>query len=468
MFFNSFEFLIFFIIVVGVYWSTKSNSTARISFLIFASYYFYMSWNWKFAGLILFSTILDFIAGRYIYHTTKITIRRYWLIASLVGNLGCLGFFKYYNFFSSNVKFFFDNLGLNLSVSHWEIILPVGISFYTFQTLSYTIDIYRRNLKPTHSFLNFALFVSFFPQLVAGPIVRAKDFLPQLEKKPKYNDQFALEGVVQIFFGLFKKICIGDVIAVSLVDPAFNNPSHFSGITLLFAVYGYAMQIYCDFSGYSDVAIGAAKILGFKLPKNFNRPYLSTSITDFWRRWHLSLSSWLRDYLYIPLGGNKKGTNRTYINLMITMLLGGLWHGAAWNFIFWGGLHGLFLMIERLIGVKNEVKSSLKNVILKRLFTFHMVCLTWILFRATSAESGFLIFKRIITLADGDSGFSLQFIIALIIGYFIHFFPQSIKYNLQLHFTKYPVFVQAGVLSVLLFIFMLINVDNSPFIYFQF
>ena len=439
--------------------------------LLVASYYFYMSWNWKFAGLILGSTVLDYLVGAQIFNSPEKKTKKRWLLISMAGNLGCLGGFKYFNFFADSVNDLFGRFGLEMAMANWELILPVGISFYTFQTMSYTIDIYRGELEPTESFLDFAVFVAFFPQLVAGPIVRASEFLPQLKQEPKFRDRIALDGISQILFGLFKKICIGDALAAALVDPAFNNPEHFSGVTLLFAVYGYAMQIYCDFSGYSDVAIGAARVLGFNLPLNFNRPYLAASITEFWRRWHLSLSTWLRDYLYVPLGGNRKGRRRTYVNLMVTMFLGGLWHGAAWNFVIWGGFHGMFLAVERFISKRASGTTSGAGGgkrLFKQVLTFHLVCLTWILFRANSAESGFVIVKRILTLADGVSGFSPHFLLPLIAGFTIHFLPSSWKPVLSSRFAGLPSLVQAGVVAGFIFLFMIIGVDDVPFIYFQF
>lgn len=471
MVFNSFEFAVFFILVTVGFWTVSSSRTARMGLLLVASYYFYMSWNWKFAGLIFGSTILDYLVGAQIFKSTDKKTKKRWLLVSMAGNLGCLGVFKYFNFFAESVNAFFGRVGLEMAMANWEIILPVGISFYTFQTMSYTIDIYRGEMEPTENLLDFAVFVAFFPQLVAGPIVRASEFLPQLKKEPSFRDRNALDGISQILFGLFKKICIGDALAAALVDPAFNNPGHFSGVTLLFAVYGYAMQIYCDFSGYSDVAIGAAKVLGFNLPLNFNRPYVAASITEFWRRWHISLSTWLRDYLYVPLGGNRKGRRRTYVNLMLTMFLGGLWHGAAWNFVIWGGLHGMFLAVERFVSKRasgGTIQTEGGNRLFKQVLTFHLICLTWILFRANNAESGFVMLKRILTLADGVYGLSPHFLLPLAAGFTFHFLPASWKLALSSRFVGLPSWVQAGVVAAFIFIFMIIGVDDVPFIYFQF
>jgi len=471
MLFNSFEFLIFFLVVLGVSCALEDKREGRILFLFLASCYFYMCWDWRFLFLILGSTFLDYIAGWRIYISESRRTRRLWLIVSLSGNLGCLGFFKYYNFFAEQVAVFFAELGLNLPLPHWEIILPVGISFYTFQSLSYTVDIYRGQLKPTRNLLHFATFVSFFPQLVAGPIVRAKDFLPQLKEEWRFSDNEAMAGMVLVLQGLFKKVCIADALATSLIDNAYNSPENFSGFSLLLATYGYAMQIYCDFSGYSDIAIGTARILGFKLPLNFNRPYMAISITDFWRRWHISLSTWLRDYLYIPLGGNQKGKLRTYRNLLITMLLGGLWHGAAWSFVFWGGLHGAYLAVERAFGwgkVSDRHSLSFAEFWGRRVFTFHLVCFGWVFFRADGIEAAWIVLRRIFTMADGNNGLSTYFLLPLVIGYLMHFSPQWLKTTAMKRFQESHVIVQSGIIAASIFCFMLIVGDNAPFIYFQF
>lgn len=468
--FNSFEFYIFFTTVVILFWGSCQNSTFRKMLLLVASYYFYMCWNWQFAGLILLSTAIDFISGAKISKAKSNKVRRGWLTLSLSCNLGLLGIFKYYNFFIESFNQLMLNVGLTTSLPVLNIILPVGISFYTFQTMSYTIDIYRRELEPTGSLLDFAVYVAFFPQLVAGPIVRAVEFLPQLKREPKFNEQEALNGICQILFGLFKKVCIGDMLAASLVDQAFSYPEQFSGFALLLAVYGYAMQIYCDFSGYSDVAIGAARVLGFQLPINFNRPYMAASITEFWRRWHISLSSWLRDYLYFSIGGNRKGALRTYINLALTMLLGGLWHGAAWNFIIWGGLHGFYLAVERVIyRRKNILPSGSRTVhFLKQILAFHLVCVSWVLFRAESAQDGLTILQRISVMAEGSSGLSIHFVLPLLIGYLLHFSPQGLKTDLTAIASRLPVWAQSCAVTIVIFLFMILGVEDVPFIYFQF
>jgi len=478
MFFNSFEFAVFLPAVVVVFWLLVRFRKLRNWWLIIASYYFYCCWDWRFAVLIVLSTLVDYCAGLFIHHAKTARARKIWLMTSLIINLGCLGFFKYCDFFIDNFRTLMASAGIDVPLQPLQIILPVGISFYTFQTLSYTLDIYRGTLKPTTDFSKFALFVVFFPQLVAGPIVRAHEFMPQLERAPKYDEDATVRAFHQILSGLFKKIMIADVLAVTFVDPAFRNPEAFSGFWLLLAVYAYAIQIYCDFSGYSDIAIGSARLFGFELPVNFNRPYLATSLTDFWRRWHISLSTWLRDYLYIPLGGNKFGPILTYRNLLITMLLGGLWHGAAWNFVIWGGIHGIGLAVEKILfGGKKllHLEGRSKAVLFLRwLITFHIVMLCWVFFRAqpteslTTLEVAWVFISRIVTLADGASGFSWWFAGTLALGYAIHFSSLRCKKACSDFYAGSGRVIQAGISVVLLLIYTLFGVGGTAFIYFQF
>jgi alginate O-acetyltransferase complex protein AlgI len=353
--FNSVDFFILFSLFFAVYLLLKNRANLRIIFTLGFSLYFYYLSSGFFFFLLVFSTIVDFILGHFIYNASSKAKSRFFLALSIVVNLGLLGYFKYTNFF---IGFTNDLMGFDLSFK--KIFLPVGISFYTFQTMSYSIDVFRRKLVPLTEYVtdlkslfqrlnDFAFFVTFFPQLVAGPIVRAADFIPQIRKKPVLTQAQLGQAMLLISGGLFKKAVISDYISVNFVDRVFEAPVLYSGFENLMAVYGYAIQIYCDFSGYSDMAIGLGLLLGFQLPENFRKPYQAHSIRNFWQRWHISLSTWLRDYLYIPLGGSKKGKLRTYINLMITMLLGGLWHGAGWVFIIWGGLHGIALAADRLM-----------------------------------------------------------------------------------------------------------------------
>lgn len=359
--FSTLAFFVWFLAFYAIYLLLLKQFNLRILYTILFSWFFYYKSSGWYLSLIIISTVFDFGMGHLIYNARTRRLQGFFLFLSLVFNLGILGYFKYTNFLISSA-----NALLGYQYSTLDIILPAGISFFTFQTLSYSIDVYRRhivplsqNVKDIRSFfrelMDFAFFVSFFPQLVAGPIVRAVDFLPQIRKKPVLTNELLGRALLLIMSGLFKKTVISDYISVNYVDRIFENPSLYSGLENLLGVYGYAIQIYCDFSGYSDMAIGIALLLGFRLPDNFHTPYRSESVQDFWRRWHISLSSWLRDYLYISLGGNRKGGFRTYMNLTITMLLGGLWHGASWVFIVWGGLHGAALAVDRWLSSLGKV-----------------------------------------------------------------------------------------------------------------
>ncbi len=346
MVFNSITFLVFSVIFFPVYFTLKGK--ARVWWSLLASYLFYGWWDWRFLSLIMLSTFMDFQFGSVIGGTLDEIKRKRILIFSMVMNLGFLGFFKYFNFFIDSFASLMHSFGLQPSMSSLNIILPVGISFYTFQSMSYTIDVYRKEIPVEKSLLNFATFVALFPQLVAGPIVRAADLLPQMGEDKKFEWNRFYSGMGRVLWGFFKKVAIADSIA-PFVDQCWLDPVKLSSLHLSIGVILYSFQIYCDFSGYSDIAIGLARIMGYDFPENFKTPYFSKSFSEFWTRWHISLSSWLRDYLYIPLGGNRKGKWGTYKNNMTTMLLGGLWHGANWAFVFWGFLHGLYLILQRMI-----------------------------------------------------------------------------------------------------------------------
>lgn len=389
MLFNSFEYLLFFLFVLGGAWLLVGRPNVRILFLLAASYYFYASNNGWLLALIVTSTLIDFVAAQRIEDSINNRERKSWLIGSLIVNLGILGFFKYFNFAVQSAEGVAQGFGYGASFPVFDIALPVGISFYTFQSMSYTIDVYMKRLEAERSFLRFAFFVSFFPQLIAGPIVRARYFLHQIDDKPKLGVQALEASLYLIFWGLFKKIVLADTLGV-YSDAAFANPDGMHAALAWLGLYAFTFQIYFDFSGYTDIAIGCARLLGYRLPPNFKRPYTAASFSEFWRKWHISLSFWLRDYLYKPLGGNRKGDVRTYTNLMITMLLGGLWHGAAWTFVLWGGLHGLLLAVERLIGQRRtSADYSDKPVwrIIRSVLVFHVIVLTWLPFRATSWDN---------------------------------------------------------------------------------
>jgi len=388
MLFNSIEFFVFFVIVFGLYWISNHRWQNRI--LLAASYFFYSCWDWRFLSLILLTTAIDYWCGLAIEDAASARSRKKYILISVVSNLLVLGVFKYYDFFVSSLIDLFSFWGIPVNIRLIHVILPVGISFYTFQSLSYTVDIYRGTLKAARRFSDFALFVSFFPQLVAGPIERASHLLPQVIGQRKFSSDQFYAGCYLIFWGLFEKIFIAGNMA-RIVDPIFNKPSFDSGAEVLVAVYAFAFQIFCDFDAYSNIARGAAKCLGFDLMINFRLPYFSTNPQEFWSRWHISLSTWLRDYLYIPLGGNKKGTWMTYRNLFLTMALGGLWHGAAYTFVLWGIYHGTLLVVHRRLVSHKKIDSQNKHAFtwatpFKMIVVFHLVCLGWLFFRAESLQ----------------------------------------------------------------------------------
>lgn len=378
--FNSWTYLLFLPAVLGAYWLMPARW--RVPFLILASYVFYGWWDYRFLVLIWISTIVDFVVGRRLAARTEPTARKKLLAVSVIVNLGILGFFKYWGFFVDSTGTLLASLGMDANPGTLQVILPVGISFYTFQTMSYTIDIYRRQLEPELNLARFALFVSFFPQLVAGPIERAKRLLPQIRalsvKRPLPDWLGAGQLIAR---GLFRKVVIADGVA-PVVNEVFAAPTRYGGITLLMGVVAFSLQIYGDFAGYTDIARGSARLFGVELIENFKVPYSATSFSDFWRRWHVSLSTWLRDYLYIPLGGNRASRLGTLRNLMVTMLLGGLWHGAGWGFVLWGALHGLYLAVERVVSWRIGRRPRFPVWLV-----FVVVSLTWIPFRATSFAS---------------------------------------------------------------------------------
>ena len=471
--------------VYTLYWAFAHHARIAMGLLLGASLLFYACWNPYYLFLIINSSLVDFITGGILDRTEDPIKRKRLMILSVTYNLGVLGIFKYFNFFMQS----FDDV-----VTHWELwdyfmlgelylpggrlaaLLPVGISFFTFQSMSYTIDIYRGQLKPVKSFSHYLLFVSFFPQLVAGPIVRARDLLPQLLLRPPVSKEMSGRGLYLVLLGLFKKIAIADYLAINIVDRVFTTPQGYSGIECLLGTYAYAIQIYCDFSGYSDIAIGSALLLGFSFPDNFRTPYQSKNLQEFWRRWHISLSSWLRDYLYISMGGNRKGPIRTYINLLMTMVLGGLWHGAGWNFIIWGILHGGALALHRLWHEKGahvewyqQVKDTRWWTILSLITTFNYVCFAWIFFRApTFSEATHVIYQ---TLMGGLGLVNINFHLAviLLLGFILHACPQWLFNKTVINFTHLKPFPQAIVLFMSALVIRQLAVSEAvPFIYFQF
>ncbi|WP_158027277.1 MBOAT family O-acyltransferase [Labilibacter marinus] len=446
---------------------------------MFCSYFFYGYWDWRFCSLLAISTIVDYFIGILISKENRKPTRKLLLIISLSANLGILGFFKYFNFFVDSFSSLVEGYGYNLDYLHINIILPVGISFYTFQTLSYTIDVYKKQLTATNNFIDFALYVSFFPQLVAGPIERATNLIPQVSRVNGATKNQIYDGVVLIVYGLFKKVLIGDA-SGRYVDHIFSHMDRYSSWELLSATLLFSIQIYADFSGYSNIARGTAKLFGFELMKNFNQPYLSKNITEFWRRWHISLSGWLRDYLYIPLGGNRRGRYRTYINLMLTMLLGGLWHGASWNFVIWGGMHGFYLAVHKIIvsfyktPFINVQKSKFINGIngfVSIIATYFLVNLTWFFFRVNNISSVSEYYK---ILSNWNWGNYPHRFLTIVLGFVgITFLFDLLEYKSRSHVflgqlpNKY---ISYGVMFVMFMLvsFYMINSQPLPFIYFQF
>lgn len=441
----------------------------RILWATMFSVYFYYKSSGMYFLILIASVFIDYHLARWIEEAETRSEKKRLLVLSLIANLGMLAYFKYTNYFAD-----VWNTMTGASVGPFDIFLPVGISFFTFQSLSYTIDVYRGELKALNSISDYAFFVTFFPQMVAGPIVRAADFLPQIPFTPVVTRAQFGRGVFLFCCGLFKKGVISDYISANFVDRVFDAPLQYTGLENLMSIYGYALQIYCDFSGYSDMAIGLGLLLGFTFPINFNAPYQSRSVTEFWRRWHISLSTWLRDYLYVPLGGNRKGKLRTYINLMLTMLLGGLWHGAATRFIVWGGLHGLALAVERYWKSLFPVTPGPARQVTGALWTFHFVCLCWIFFRAQDLQTASDMLTQIFfnfqpqIFAEFLAGYSgVVFWMAL--GYLLHLLPLRSEEKVQDFVTRMPLVAQALLLTFFIaFVMQVKSAQVQPFIYFQF
>lgn len=486
--FSSGLFFFLFIGFLMIYMALRNNLLARLIYVACFSLYFYYKSSGMYVLLLLFITTSDFIIGYYLPRV-KTQRRRKWLVVlSLCIDLGILGYYKYFNFVYELLLAGWHKLGFQgaagtsemLNYQPFDIFLPIGISFFTFQTISYILDVYRGRIEPLRRWIDYLFYVSFFPQLVAGPIVRARDFIPQIYRRPALSRAELGEGLFLIVCGLFKKNVISDYISLNFVDRIFDTPMAYTGFENLLGIYGYALQIYCDFSGYSDMAIGIALLLGFRFNVNFDSPYQSATITEFWRRWHISLSSWLKDYLYISLGGNRKGKIRTYVNLLITMLLGGLWHGASMSFIIWGAIHGVALAGHKLLlGRFGSLKAvGAEMSWLARfcgiLITFHIVCFGWIFFRADSLEVVGQMLHQIGTRFHPEiawqfvSGYKGVFALMLI-GYAMHFTADRHALRVRGWLTESPLVVQVLVLALILFVVVQFkSAGVQPFIYFQF
>ncbi|MCP3912091.1 MAG: MBOAT family protein [Actinomycetia bacterium] len=469
MVFNSLQYAVFLPFVVLLHWALPARF--RLALIVFASYVFYGSWDWRFLSLLVISTLVDFTVGDRLHREVSHDKRRLWLLLSIVVNLGILGAFKYSNFFVDSAVDLLNGAGLGPNEPLLRVILPVGISFYTFQTLSYTIDIYRGRIEPTKSLITFAAYVAYFPQLVAGPIERAQRLLPQLEAERHSPDLARVQsGVGLILLGLVKKVVLADTMA-PLVQTAFTDPDSQGSVALAVGVLAFAVQIYGDFSGYSDIARGSSRLLGIELVVNFRQPYLSENITDFWRRWHISLSDWLRDYLYIPLGGNRGGQVRTYRNLMLTMLIGGLWHGASWNFALWGGLHGGYLAVHRLL--RDRVPAREHPPMATRVgawaFTFALVNLAWVFFRADSFDQAFSVVSGLLAVRGGMP--PIEDLILVLFGLggtaLIDLILQS-RLDLPREAVRHPIGAGVGVGLGLVGLVLFSGSTVVPFIYFQF
>ncbi len=479
MLFNSLEFLVFFPIVIALYFALPHRF--RWVMLLLASYYFYMCWNYTYVVLIVSTTVINYIAGIGIARSRSAFIRSFYLVMGLVTSLGILFFYKYFNFFGGSINSLFAHFNIFYQVPAYNVLLPVGISFYTFQTLSYTIDVYKNQKTPEYHFGIFALYVSFFPQLVAGPIERSTNLLPQFYEKHTFKYSRVRDGIYIMAWGFFKKVVIADRLS-EYVNLVYGDPTGYGSMHLLLGTVFFAIQIYCDFSGYSDIAIGTAKIMGFSLMKNFNRPYFARSIGEFWHRWHISLSTWFRDYLYIPLGGNRVAKTRWYFNLFITFLISGLWHGANWTFVIWGALHGFYLIFA--IWTSN-IRQAINNRIgiskLPGLEHFIQVVITillswfaWIFFRANSLQDAFLIIGRLFEFVPGSDlnlfYFPSDFYVAvstLIFLFIVELLEE--KYGLWKKLqTISKTFKWILLILIILSIFILGKWEDIDFLYFQF
>ena len=482
MLFNSLSFAIFLPIVFAIYWSLNKNLKWQNIMLMAASYYFYACWDWRFLFLLAFSTFLDYFTGLQIEKSEKKSVRQFWFWLSIGINLGFLGFFKYYNFFAESFAEFLSNFGIHSDPWVLNIILPVGISFYTFHGLSYVIDIYKRRITAEKNWIDYALFVSFFPLLVAGPIERATHLLPQIKKSRTFNYANSVDGLRQILWGLFKKMVVADNCA-HYANIIFSDHQQYTGVTLVFGAILFAFQIYGDFSGYSDIALGTARLFGIDLLRNFSYPYFSRDIAEFWRRWHISLSTWFRDYLYIPLGGSKGGNWMRIRNTFIIFIVSGFWHGANWTFIMWGFLNALFILPSIMmktnrnnldIVAEGKILPSIKEF-LQIVITFGLACFCWIFFRANSVGEAFSYIKRIFQTIDKGVFYpykllngDFRVIIFVVIMLIFEWIMREQLHPLRKPFTNLPAFGRWAIYIFLAIMILLFAGEQAEFIYFQF
>jgi len=481
--FNSPLYGVFLLACFAVFWLLKDRRLPRAIFLVIASYGFYfygtfeaakeeepplgpIGWTTLCLAVIFIGSSLDFFIGKQLAKTENPRARKALLLASIFYYLGVLSVFKYFNFAADSITDALVYAGVRISPIHLRVVLPFGISFFTFETMSYTIDVYRRQIEPSNRYLDYLLFVCFFPHLVAGPIVRPRQMLPQLAAAPRYDQNQQMRGLWLIASGLAKKMIIGDNLSLLFVNRVFDNPERFSGVESLFAVYGYAVKIYADFSGYTDVAIGSALLFGYELPQNFDAPYVARNLQDFWHRWHISLSTWLRDYLYVPLGGSRGSSFFTHRNLLITMLLGGLWHGASWNFVIWGALHGVLLAVTRAWQRRSLPQWPRAAAIL---LTFHYVCFAWIFFRAKTFAHATLLLSRIAHGGASTTNLPAKALVLIGVAIALHAVPKKWDEKARDLFARAPALVQGVVLAAAaIAIHVASGVKVQPFIYGQF
>ncbi len=473
MFFTSGKYMVFLAVVFFAYWllATIRRQRVPVLFILAASYYFYALWNPKFLAFVFLVSTVDFLTARGIGRSENQSRRKLLLWVSILTDIGALFTFKYFNFFSVSLAELLNKLGLHASPFVLQnLILPLGLSFITFRSLSYVMDVYRKTMEPTTRYFDYLTFVAFFPTVIAGPVVRAKELLPQFAARPQLTSDEGTHAIFLIMLGLIKKVAIADFLANNLVGRVFDQPQLYSSVETLAAVYGYALQIYCDFSGYSDIAIGSALLLGFKLPINFNSPYRAVSLVDFWKRWHITLSNWLTDYVYFSIGGLRKRPFNLYRNVMLTMLIGGLWHGAAWTFVIWGGLHGLGLSVNRWWELrrrreKRKARQEWWVKALCTLATFHFVCLTWIFFRAATFTQALDVIKRIAALQPGAGNLATPVLTVLALGFLGHWLPKDAFEKIRSAWSWLPAPVQAVLILTIAIGLYYLSGTEAQFIY---
>lgn len=470
MLFNSITFLLFFPIVCVLYFCFPAHQIREKNLLLLiASYYFYMNWEPVYALLLFTSTVVTFLAALGISHNKEKRMKKVCLVSSLILNLAILFLFKYYNFLAENIEMALQTTGLGLKFPEFTLLLPVGISFYTFQALGYSIDIYRGTTKVERDFATYALFVSFFPQLVAGPIERSNNMLPQFHEHHRFNYERVMEGLKLMVWGYFMKLVLADRCGL-YVDAIFNNINYHNGGSFLLASFLFPFQIYGDFAGYSLIAIGVAKVLGFQLMVNFNRPYFSCSLSEFWHRWHISLSTWFKDYVYIPLGGNRVGQIRQYFNLLVTFVVSGIWHGANWTFLFWGGIHGSLLCIEKYFGIGRKTQYHGTQRLLHWVYTFVLVCFAWIFFRANSMNDVIIIITGIFNnfgtpKPEYDSFLAISIAMVILISK-----EFAEEYKLSVHISDLQIWIMRHLYLIFMTAYIILFgvLGGDQFIYFQF